>query len=329
MTSKKRLVTAIISALGMLLLILDSKTALSGAAEGLEMCIRTVIPSLFPFFVVSVVITSNLSGMEMKILRPLGSLCGLPVGAESLLAVGLLGGYPVGAQCIAQSFLKGNLTRKDAERMLGFCNNAGPAFLFGIASSLFTDKRVAWVLWVIHIISALTVGAIFKQKSQNKHVEVTQENTSLVHATKKAVNAMVGVCSWILIFRVVIAFIEKWFFWRMTQICQTTIIGLLELANGCSALGYISNDSIRFIMCSGFLGFGGICVALQTISVTEGLGMTWYFIGKILQGCLSMWLAALISGYLPAYTLLLILPILLFFKYKKTVAFQRKLVYNK
>ena len=38
------------AALGMLVLILDSKTALAGAREGIDLCIRTVIPSLFPFF---------------------------------------------------------------------------------------------------------------------------------------------------------------------------------------------------------------------------------------------------------------------------------------
>ena len=37
----------------MLMLILDGRTALTGAAEGIDLCIRTVIPALFPFFVLS------------------------------------------------------------------------------------------------------------------------------------------------------------------------------------------------------------------------------------------------------------------------------------
>jgi hypothetical protein len=41
------------SAAGMMLLILDSRTSAAAAAEALEICIRTVIPGLFPFFLLS------------------------------------------------------------------------------------------------------------------------------------------------------------------------------------------------------------------------------------------------------------------------------------
>lgn len=36
-------------ALGMLLLVLDSKTALLGAKEGVMLCLSSVIPALLPF----------------------------------------------------------------------------------------------------------------------------------------------------------------------------------------------------------------------------------------------------------------------------------------
>ena len=92
---------AIASALGMLVLILDAKTALSGAAAGVELCIRTVIPSLFPFFFLSVMLTATLVGRALPPLRWLGRLLRLPEGAECIYITGLLGGYPVGAQNIA------------------------------------------------------------------------------------------------------------------------------------------------------------------------------------------------------------------------------------
>ena len=71
--------------IGMLILILDSKTALEGARAGLDLCIRTVIPSLFPFFVLSMVFTGALMGTSLRWLRPVGALCGMPGGAEPLL----------------------------------------------------------------------------------------------------------------------------------------------------------------------------------------------------------------------------------------------------
>ena len=84
---------AIASALGMLVLILDAKTALSGAAAGVELCIRTVIPSLFPFFFLSVMLTATLVGRALPPLRWLGRLLRLPEGAECIYITGLLGGY--------------------------------------------------------------------------------------------------------------------------------------------------------------------------------------------------------------------------------------------
>ena len=47
----------------MLALILDGRTAIDGARQGIELCLRTVIPSLFPFFVLSILLTSSLLGM--------------------------------------------------------------------------------------------------------------------------------------------------------------------------------------------------------------------------------------------------------------------------
>ena len=71
------------AAAGMLVFILDSKTALSGANEGVQLCIRTVIPSLFPFFVLSALMTGALMGTSLRGLRPLCRLMKMPVGAES------------------------------------------------------------------------------------------------------------------------------------------------------------------------------------------------------------------------------------------------------
>ena len=67
--------------------------------------------------------------------------------------------------------------------------------------------------------------------------------------------------------------------------------GAIELVNGCSALGYIGDVGLRFILCSGMLGFGGICVAMQTKSVIGGLPMRPYLRGKLLQASFSVLLA--------------------------------------
>ncbi len=287
------------AALGMLLLILDSRTALDGAREGLELCIRTVIPSLFPFFVLSALVTGSMAGQDFGFLRPLERLLGIPRGAGPLLLTGFLGGYPIGAQGIEAALQSGQLTPVDAARMLAFCNNAGPAFLFGMAASLFPRLWMAWALWGIHILSALLVGVLLPGKSNAVMAPGADNSTSLPAAVQTSLRAMAMVCAWVVLFRVVLAFLNRWFFWLMPARVSLAITGLLELANGCCALVGLENTGLRFLYCAAFLAFGGVCVTLQTMSVARKTSLRYYFPGKLLQTVFSILLATLVLPLFP------------------------------
>ena len=65
---------------------------------------------------------------------------GLPPQGASALVLGMLSGYPVGAQTAASLYASGQLTKEETERLLGFCSNAGPAFIFGMVGGLFMDS---------------------------------------------------------------------------------------------------------------------------------------------------------------------------------------------
>lgn len=301
----KQVLTGIAASLGMLILILDGKTALEGARDGIELCMRTVIPSLFPFFILSIMLTSAFTGTDLLFLRPIGRLCGVPQGAESLLISGFLGGYPVGAQCVCAAFNAGQIQKRDAERMLAFCNNAGPAFLFGMVASMFPSRRFAWALWGIHIVSALGVSLVLSVGDSSDAKMSCTSKKSLPSALNAAIRVMAAVCGWVVLFRVILAFLDQWVFWALTPEIRILLTGLLELSNGCCELGSVADPSVRFPICSVMLAFGGLCVTLQTVSVTRGLSLRSYFRGKLLQTALSLliclgvvchiWLPALLA----------------------------------
>jgi hypothetical protein len=288
--------TGIAAALGVALLILDSKTALIGAQQGVTMCIQTVIPSLFPFFLFSILLTTSLIGRQVRILVPLCRLCRIPAGAEPIFIAGFLGGYPVGAQCVSQAYEAGQLSHSDARRLLGFCSNCGPAFLFGMAAVMFDKWWMPWVLWGIHIVSAVLVGILLPGKS-GQYASIAPRRISPVEALDRAVRIMAGVCGWVIMFRILITFAHRWFLWYIPPVYQVAFSGLMELSNGCVALGEIEDSSLRFILCSGFLAFGGLCVTMQTLSVTSPrLDKSLYFPGKVLQCCISLALASVVQG---------------------------------
>lgn len=289
--NKKLFLTGSFATIGIIILILDGKTALMGAQTGMEMCLKTVIPSLYPFFFLSIIMTSCLSGSSASVLHPLAKVCGIPKGAESILISGFLGGYPVGAQAVSSAYTNGYINKQEADRLLMFCNNAGPAFLFGMVSGLFTEKKTAFLLWAIHIASALFICVVFPRSSNCNTVTMTGKNISISAAMYSAIKVMATVCGWVILFRVFIAFLNRWFFFLLPSTLQVVIIGILELSNGCYALSQISNPELRFIICSGILSLGGLCVTMQTQSVIEGLSIKHYLVGKLFQTCFSLLLS--------------------------------------
>ncbi len=295
---KKTGITELLCVLGMGILILDSKTALSGAQAGISLCIRTVIPSLFPFFVLSIALTGSLLGSDLPIFRPLGRLMGVPMGAEPILLAGFLGGYPVGAQTIGTAHRAMQLSDSQARRMLAFCNNCGPSFLFGMTAALFSQRWVPWALWAIHLISAVAVSALLPRKS-SRQISVTARSVTLPGALRSAVGVMGSVCGWVILFRVLLAFWERWIGWLLPDTFSVILSGILELANGCCALAGIENSGLRFILCAGMLSFGGLCVGLQTLSVAQNADTSLYFPGKLLQTVFSILLALPVQTLLP------------------------------
>ena len=130
----------------MLVLILDGKTAMAGAFEGTMLCIRTLIPSLFPFFVLSAMLTSSLSG-------------------GSLLLAGVLGGYPVGAGNVARAYRNGQVSRSEAQRLVVLCNCAGPSFLFGVLGPVLGGAEACFLLWGVYLCSILALWLLFPKRS--------------------------------------------------------------------------------------------------------------------------------------------------------------------
>lgn len=276
----------------MLLLILDAKTALAGASDGIMLCLQTVIPSLFPFFVLSSMVTSGLRGQAFRFLSPLSRLLRIPAGSEHFWLVGLLGGYPVGARGLAEAKQDGTLGSANYRRMMAFCSNSGPAFIFGIGSHLFSNSLWCWRIWLIHIAASILVAVLTPGGEQDIIKARERRSQSLSASLEGAVRTMASVCGWVVLFRVIIAFCQRWFLWAMPQWAQIFLLGSLELANGCTALYTIPEETTRFVFFSMFLGFGGLCVTMQTRSVCNDLGM--YIPGKVMHGLLSGLLAGMV-----------------------------------
>ena len=321
MFRKSKILTVILPLLGMLILILDSKTALSAAKDGITVCLYTVVPSLFPFFFLASLLSASIGGKPVPLLSRIGKICRIPKGAEGLLLIGLLGGYPVGAKSIREAYELGCISKRDANRLLSFCNNPGPAFLLGISGALFSSPLIPLIIYTIVIASSILTGILLPGgRIIAKPIPQNAKKSSL----HTALYATASVCGWVIIFRLLINFLEKWVLWLIPDIILVMITGIFELTNGCIMLTGIENSAMKFIFLTVFMVFGGLCVMLQTMSVAKGLSMKSYLVGKMIQTyiafTLSLWLSQLLfPGNIPVMlSFIMLLPIIPLMKMKNT-----------
>ena len=274
----------------------------AAAAEALSLCARSVIPALFPFLVVSSLLLSLglgelLSPMLAGLMEPLFRVDG--VGSSALL-LGLVGGYPIGAKTAADLYRGGRLSRPEAERLLAFCNNSNPVFLISVLGvGVFGSVRAGVWLWLIHLLSALLTGLLFRnhggparrQAGGTAAFQAVSLSAAFVAAVRESLSGMLSVCAFMTFFYVLarpLASLGGWL--------GPVLVGLTELF---SLTPLLRPDRFGFILASAMAGWGGLSVLCQTAAVLEGSGLRLQSCaaGKAVQGLLAGLLAALLAGY--------------------------------
>lgn len=88
---------------------------------------------------------------------------------------------------------------------------------------------------------------------------------------------------------------------------KSILSGIIELTNGLSIVSSITNKSIsiNIIICAFLLGFGGISVMLQVLSITSksDLSIKKYFWGKLLQGIIAASYTYILMNSIPMLNL--------------------------
>lgn len=292
---------------------------MDGARQGLSLCLQTVIPSLFPFIFVSSLLTSGLSNIRFK-----KSFSFIPAQALPAFTIGLLGGYPTGAQSVSHLYRNGVLVKETAERLLSICNNCGPAFVFGILSGLFSSPMECWIIWGILLLGNWIFLMLNPIPPSKSYPQLKPKSTSCSEAMTKALRAIVSICGWIVIFRIITEFLNRWFLWMFPPIPKVLFIGLLELTLGCLSLKEITNESVRFILCVGMISFGGCCVTMQTKSVIHpDLNFKKYFPGKVMYCIVCILLAVLLKSQFSTIGIAVLL-IIIMIHFLLQIAYRKK-----
>lgn len=308
----KTALAAVFLLLMMLGLILYPSESLSAAKTGLLLCGNVIIPSLFPFFVLSNLTIelglAALLGQAMEgVMRPLFRVRG---GCALALVLGAVGGYPVGARTAIGLYRQGLCSKTEAERLLAFCNNSGPAFILGVVGvGVFASSRVGLLLYLCHIAASLLVGVVFRFYRAKEPLpplsvegEIAPSHGFAAAFTRSVTGAMtsaLNICAFVIFFAVFTRLLTATGLLSLLtaalaplgvspETARALLTGALELTGGVTSL--TGGDLTHQVPLAAFLlGWAGLSIHCQVLSflADSGLASRTYFLGKLLHGALS------------------------------------------
>lgn len=244
----------------------------------------------------------------------------VPGESAFALLMGIISGYPVGSKIVSNLKTKGICTNEECERLLSFTNNSGPLFIIGtVGISIFSSNSIGIKLFFVHTISCLLVGFIFRWwKCNNKKFNIrlnriTNPSTDTLNlnnlgiilssSIQNSIKLVLTIGGFVVLFSVIVSMLNSS---KILNTCciflnpflyilkipvrysPSIITGFIEVTNGIN-LAAIDSSPLSVIICSFLLGFGGISVLLQVLSITSEakISIKPYILGKFLQACFS------------------------------------------
>lgn len=295
-------------ALGGAGLVLFPAESAEAAREGLALCLETVLPSLFPFFVLSSLLVQSraprlLSRALAGFMRPLFGVSG---AGASALALGLLGGYPVGARTVAELYGRGEVRRDEAEQLLTFCNNSGPGFFLGVCgTTVFGSARVGAYLYLIHVLSAFGTGILLRRSLEPPRGRTSAGRgapfdlaAAFPAAVQESFAAVWSVCGFVVLFRVLLRLLTLLpVLAGLPVLPRAALYGFVEMTNGVAGL---PPTRAGFVLCAALMNWGGLSVQAQARAMlaSSGLSARRCLLGKAVQAAFGVPLALLAAGRL-------------------------------
>ena len=309
----------------LLSLLLFPDQSVTAAKDGVQLCLNVIVPSLFPFFVLSTLC------VELGLIRALGSLAGplmaplFRVGGACAGAflLGIVGGYPVGARTAIALYESGQCSRDEAERLMSFCNNSGPAFILGVVGAgIFSSSEAGLWLYGAHVAASILVGLLFRfygkgtvtvSEFSPAHSADISVSELFIRAVKDAFSSAMNICAFVIFFTVVIRLLFlTGIITRLASIlvlllgnlglhqdmAESLLSGAIEMTSGVWSLRDMAASlGNRLCMAAFILGWAGLSVHCQVLSFIgkSGLSTRTYFFGKLLHGIISAVLVFLLS----------------------------------
>ncbi len=316
------LVSAAVVFFGAGVLCFPAETA-GGVSAGMALCLSALIPSTFPFVVLSAFcVYSGASKILGRVLGPLTRLLfHLPGCCGIVILLGWLGGYPTGARGVAALYQNGDLTQKQAEHLLWFCVNAGPSFTVSVIGiGLYGSAAFGLLLFCCQTGALLLLGigdGILRRVTEKSAAAPTTGppdrrqtacfSTALVLAANDGARGAANLCSFVMLFN---ALIEPLNGWGVLAGISAALrnIGLSPSAAAAlfplvweitSGVNYGSFCGAPLGLVVFFTAAGGLCVLAQIAATTAPIAISKvkFLLSRLAHGGVSLLLFLLLRRF--------------------------------
>ncbi len=261
--------------------------------SGLYFCFTTIIGSVFPFMILTDALFafSNFENMPFlgRAFEKLFNISGYGVRA---FFAGIICGFPLGVKAACDLYQSGAISKEECERLIGFANNTGPAFIvFAIGAVMRKSLFDGAVLYLSMIFSAIIVGILMglgKGHTREKK-KFCKVEYSLVDSVKSAGLNTLYICSFITFFSVLLGLLKK----ILPSSIYLYAVPFLEVGNASKILSESHINPVKSLLLTSFaISFSGISVFLQAKSfLPKEISVKKYTLAKIMQGCISALIA--------------------------------------
>ena len=304
--SASRVGFCILSGFCLLLVLRNSDAAIEYMGQGLTLCARTVIPSLFPFMVVSELLVSSGAGEALGRLFAgfMRRIFGLSGAGASAVFLGSMCGFPVGARTAVALLDRNAISKAECEHLLTFVSNPSSAFLItAVGVSLYGNRRLGVVLYFTVLGCGFLVGFLARffmkrggEPAEHPHFPsglriggMESVTSAITGAVSSAASGMMTVCAYVIFFSALTGALGRAMpsASDINSTAYTLLCGLLEMTGGigrATALG--SKGGV--ILTAAFAGWSGISVHCQIMTLCGGRGLSFkpYLLAKVAQGIL-------------------------------------------
>lgn len=254
-------------------------------------CGVSLIPVLFPFLILSDLLLHTAAGQALLSLLslPFARVLRTSRAGGCAYLIGILLGFPLGVKAICAYYKNGMLEKNEAERLLLFCNNTGPAFLIGSVGGMLGNASQGLLLYLIQLLISLLCGILLVPKKENRKEHIAAapgakgRNFSFPASVRKASTQMLSICGYVLFFSALCAMLSP-----LLPIlpAQAFLAAILEIGSGTAFITGKLNSPLKLPFCGLATCFSGLSVFFQAkeFLLETNLSSTRVLPAKLLQG---------------------------------------------